>query len=211
MSGPGRIATIGRAAAGRPWGDADAMRAVDWAGKALPLGTCLAIWAIGTTATPETAWLATLHEFLGVLVLIFTAVRLMWRQPAPVSSRPAQRSAVRRHAARVSIVLLYALLVVQPLLSLAGSMLRGERITVFGGIAVPAFLSANQPLAHLVFQLQGWNALLLLILISMHIAAALYRHCVRRGEALSGPPAEGKSVRPDRDTRHECPGEPNVV
>ncbi len=193
MSGPERLATIARTVARWPWGNADAMRAVHWAGEALPLGTCLAIWVIGTGATAEAAWLATLHKFLGVLVLMFTALRVMWRQPAPVSSRPAQRSAVQRHAAQVSIVVLYALLVVQPLLSLTGRMLRGERITVFGNIAMPAVLSANQPLAHLVFRLQGWNALLLLVLISMHIAAALYRLDVRRGKLLPGPSAEGKA------------------
>ena len=192
MSGPGRIAMMGSAAARRPWGNADTMRAMQWATQALPLSTCLAIWALGTTATAEAVWLAMLHRLLGFLVLVFTILRLVWRQHVPASPNLAQMPASRRYAARASIVVLYALLVVQPLLSLAGSLLRGDGITVFGTIVVPAFLPANQSLAHLVFQMQGWNALLLLVLIGVHIAAALYQQRVRRA-------------------RRKCPGKPDLV
>ena len=184
---------MGSAVAKLPWGNADTMRAMHWATQALPLSTCLAIWAIGTTATVEAAWLATLHRLLGVLVLVFTVVRFVGRQHVPASSNFAQGPAVRRYAARASIVVLYGLLVVQPLLSVAGIMLRGDRVTVFGSIALPSLFPANQPLAHRVSDLQGWNALLLLMLIGMHIAAALYQHRIRRGEARPGLIAAGNA------------------
>ena len=57
---------------------------------------------------------------------------------------------------------------------------------ICGSIALPALLPFNRPLARQIFWLHGWTALLLLALISLHVAAALHHHLVRRDAVLSG-------------------------
>jgi cytochrome b561 len=70
-----------------------------------------------------------------------------------------------RLAARASVIALYVLLAVQPLMGLAASMLNGSRIVVFGVIQLPSLLAVNGPLARQVLEVRGWAALLLLALV----------------------------------------------
>ena len=74
----------------------------------------------------------------------------------------------------------YLLLVLQPLLAITGSMLHGDRATMFG-IPLPAVLPMDRGAALAVDRLHGGNAVLLLALIAAHIAATLrlLRHSVR--------------------------------
>lgn len=168
-------------------GYALSMRAMHWATVALLLGGYVAVWSIGSAATgAQAAWLAMLHRSFGLTILALTLVRFAWRQRARVPPLPAALPAVQRFGARASVVVLYAILVSQPVLGLAGSMLHGDRITVFGDVVLPNLLPVARPLARQVFQVHGWIALLLLAVIGVHVAAALYHHLVRRDEVLSG-------------------------
>jgi len=117
---------------------------------------------------------------------LLTGVRLAFRQRTRVPPLPADVPAVQRLAAHANVIALYAVLIVQPLLGLVASMLQGDRIILFGSFVLPPLLPADRALAHQVFQVHGWTALLLLALIGLHMAAALYHHFVRRDEVLAG-------------------------
>jgi cytochrome b561 len=65
-------------------------------------------------------------------------------------------------------------------------MLFGDRIVIFGGVALPLLLPVKRPLGRQVFQVHGLISLLLLALIGLHVAAALYHHFVRRDGVLVG-------------------------
>jgi cytochrome b561 len=168
-------------------GFARAMQAMHWATAALLVGAYPAAWMIGTIASgAETAWLVMLHRSFGVAILLLTGLRLVCRQHMGVPPLPADVPATLRRAARARDVLFYVLLILQPLLGLVGSMLFGDRIVLFGGIVLPLLLPVKRALGRQVFHVHGLIALLLLTLIGLHVAAALYHHFVRRDGVLAG-------------------------
>jgi cytochrome b561 len=152
-----------------------AMRAMHWASVALCLGAFLVAWAIGRATDDEAARLVMVHRSLSVTILALIGLRLAWRQSAQARLPAAKALAVPRLAARASVIALYVLVAVQPLMGLAASMLNGSRIVVFGVIQLPSLLAVNEPLARQVLEVHGWAALLLLALISLHLGTSL-RH-----------------------------------
>ena len=166
-------------------GHTAAMRAMHWATAALVFAAYCAIWAVGAAATgAQAAWLAMLHRSFGVTTLAVTLVRLVWRLRTETPPQPAGLPLVQRLAATANVAALYGSLLSQPLLGLTGSMLHGDRISVFG-VVLPDLLPVARPLARAIFQVHGWTALLLLAAIGAHVAAALFHHFVRRDEVLS--------------------------
>jgi cytochrome b561 len=164
-----------------------AMQAMHWTTVALMISTCVAIWMVDAVGSKqEAAWLVMLHRSLGVTIMLLTPVRLAVRRRARIPALPAGVPVMQRAAARASARLLYGLLMLQPLLGLAASLFHGDRVVLFGSIELPAWLPANKALAHQLFQLHGWSAVLLLTLIGLHAAAALYHHFVRRDGVLAG-------------------------
>ena len=162
-------------------GHGGVMRAMHGATVLLLLGTNALAWAIedaGTTA--EAAWLAMLHRSLGLGILALTAVRLAWRRRTAVPPLPADLPASQRLPARAGTIAVYALL------GLAGSLLHGDHVTLSGRFALPAVLPVDRPLAHRIVEVHGWIALLLLVLIGLHVAAALHHHVIRRDRMLAG-------------------------
>jgi cytochrome b561 len=163
------------------------MRAMHWGTAALLLGAYPAAWMIGSIASgAETAWLVMLHRSFGVSILVLTGLRLVFRQYYGIPPLPADVPMTLRRAARASDALFYLLLILQPLLGLAGSMLFGDRIVLFGGTVLPILLPVNHALGRQIFQVHGVTAVLLLALIGLHVAAALYHHFVRKDGVLAG-------------------------
>lgn len=168
-------------------GYAGPMQAMHWATVALLIGAYVAVWSIKDgSSDATTAWLAMLHRSFGLTILGLTAFRFAWRQRTPVPPLPADVPRLQRIAAQASVAALYVLLGLQPVLGAVGSLLYGDRVIVFGAVVLPALLPFNRPLARQIFWLHGWTALLLLALIGLHVAAALYHHFVRRDAVLSG-------------------------
>jgi cytochrome b561 len=168
---------------GQQTGGARTARVMRWAGMALPLGACLTIWILGPDATSDVAWLRIMHQAIGLTVLIWTALRLVRR---PCSVKPRMIVTTTREwllTMRFSLVMLYALLILQPLLAVSGRMLAGEPIVVWG-LVVPSVLATNEALAREVAQAHGWNAVVLLALIGGHVAVELSHRSKMVGVAL---------------------------
>src|ERR1700756_4547346 len=147
------------------------------------------------------------NDFCADRIALFLAPAHSPSRTARPPYLPADVPAPQRLAAKATVVALYMLLAVQPLLGLAASMLQGDHILVFSRILVPSFLPINRPLARLIFTMHGWAALLLLALIGVHVAAALYHHFIRRDDVLSGMlPELRRSARPDMSEPEEVPG-----
>jgi cytochrome b561 len=164
-----------------------AMQAMHWITVVLLLGAYSAAWMIDAdSSSAETDWLVMLHRSFGVMILLLTGLRLAVRQHTRVPPLPADVPAVQRFAARASASVLYVLLIVQVVLGLTGSMLHGDRIALFGNGVLPLALPVDRVLAGPVFKLHGVTALLLLALIGLHVAAALYHHFIRKDEVMAG-------------------------
>jgi cytochrome b561 len=133
--------------------------------------------------TPVTT-LISLHFTFGVIILAAVIVRLVWRvthgEPEPEDGIPPWQMA----SARVVHWLLYTLLFIIPVLGWLNASWRGMPIVMFG-LELPELLAKRAP---------GWgwtgdvHALLanwvLLVLVGLHVLAALYHYLVRRDRVL---------------------------
>lgn len=125
-----------------------------------------------------------LHRSLGAAVLLLMALRLAWRlvhgAPAPLPTL----NAFERAASAVVHRLLYALLLVQPVIGWAATSAFGAPIVVFGLFRLPDFVAKNEALSKQLFALHNVIGLTLAALIALHVAAALYHHFIRRDGVL---------------------------
>jgi superoxide oxidase len=180
-------------------GYAVAMRAMHWATSALLIGSYLTAWVISdATKSVEVADVTRVHRLFGLIILTLTAVRLIWRQRTRMPPLPSDMPRLQQLAAKLNVIGLYALLLVQPLLGLTASMLHGDSMILLGGIVVPGGLPIDRPLAHILFSVHGGVASVLLGLIGVHAAAALYHHFVLRDDVLVGMlPRSARALRTD--------------
>jgi cytochrome b561 len=169
-----------------PGGHPCGIRVLHWLTAALLLFAYPLAWSVEAASSAEVAQrLLMLHRSLGVTILALTLARLAWRLSRPVPALPPDLPAWQRLAARANALGLYLLLLAQPALGLAASWFHGDRLVLFG-IGLPMLAAPDRPLGRLLFRLHGTAAILLLALVAVHVAAALYHHFVRRDEVVSG-------------------------
>jgi cytochrome b561 len=89
-----------------------------------------------------------------------------------------------RFAAQASEHALYALLLIQPIVGLLQTNAHGDRVNLFFLGQLPALIGRNRPLAKQLLEVHETVGLLLLGLIALHAAAALYHHFWRRDHTL---------------------------
>ena len=124
------------------------------------------------------------HKSLGVVILILMLLRLINRIAvgAPIPDpgiEPWQKtlsSAV--HGA------LYALLLAMPVVGYIANSAFGATTPFFGLFELPAIVAKNEALATQLFTLHRWTGWLVILLVLMHVSAALYHHFIRRDEVL---------------------------
>lgn len=123
------------------------------------------------------------HKLIGAILLVLVVERLGYRL---VRGRPADAPGLARWQAVIGStnhLLMYALLVVVPLLGWVGVQLY-PALGVFGLFSLPSFLKADEKTATVVLGWHGAIAYVLLALIALHVAAALYHRFVLRDEVL---------------------------
>lgn len=131
-------------------------------------------------ADPATA--ATLlrgHIVLGSLVLLLTLLRIGWwiwgdRPPAPVAGQPKAQAL----AAGFVHYAVYVVILVMAASGIATLILSGAGPAIIAGSALPDFSAIPPRLAH------GLMSRLLLLLLAVHIGAALYHQFVRKDRLL---------------------------
>jgi len=138
---------------------------------------------IGRNTVPGT--LINLHFSIGVLIILVALSRLAWRlthpEPAPLDGVPPWQTV----SARIVHWLLYVLLFVVPVLGWINASWRGFQVTLFGVVEMPKLIATRLP---------GWNWTgnmheflswyVMLAVIGLHAAAALYHYFVRRDGVL---------------------------
>ena len=134
------------------------------------------------------AWKLTLfqlHRSLGSTIWIVTVMRLTWRQFARLPDWPPSLSNPMRTAARSVESMLYGLLLLQPILGLLYSNAHGGRTGLFFVLHLPPLIQRNDELAEQLLLAHEVVANLLLAIIALHAAAALFHHFIRRDEILN--------------------------
>lgn len=131
---------------------------------------------------PKTAEdsLAAWHVSLGPTILLVTVLRLAWRLLHRPPPPPADLPLALRLLSRATHWLLYAVLIVLPVLGWIAASAFGVTPYLLGFIPLPALVARSKPLAETVGGVHGALALALLALIALHVAGALYHALIKQ-------------------------------
>lgn len=138
-------------------------------------------WTLGEDAEEGGARFA-LHAGFGLMVLALTLPRLLWRGIHAIPSLPGaprmQRAAGWAHGG------LYVLLLAVPLLGAASVWARGQALQVFGLLQLPSPWPSQGAAARVLEGAHEISANLLLLLVGLHVAAALLHQWVLRDDLM---------------------------
>jgi len=161
-------------------------RSVHWLTLALFVALFAIAWSIDDLPEAMRSPALQLHKSFGITVLGLTILRLIWRFAAGVPAMPADLPAWQKLGARASHVLLYLLLLAQPLVGWLWSSAGTQRINFFFLVQIPWLIGPDKPLSRSLGHLHGLIGNLLLVVIGLHAAAALYHHFVRKDRVMVG-------------------------
>lgn len=162
-----------------------------WIAKGLHWLTALAIAAmfaialwmdalpIGLQKLEAYGW----HKSLGITILAVTVARLIWRLANPQPRFLGQVSWQRR-ASIVTHWALYALLLGMPMVGWLMSSAANTPVNVFGVFLLPNLVAPDRELAELFEDVHEAGAVLLLVLLAVHVAAAIKHHAVDKDATL---------------------------
>ena len=125
-----------------------------------------------------------LHKSLGITIFGLTLLRLLWRWFHPAPPLPLSLPRWQRAAARASHALLYLMLLAQPLIGFFQSNAANFPVVLWGVLPLPALIGADEALGETLVVVHRWNSRLLLVLILVHVAAALRHHFVLKDDVL---------------------------
>jgi len=147
----------------------------------------IAILLIGVfmvTSIADFRFLVTIHEPLGIAILVFVLARIGWRLTHVPPPFPPGMSRLDRLAAKYSEWLLYALLVVQPLIGWAMVSASGQPIVLFGSLYLPAIAPQNITVFADLLRAHIVAAYLLYLVFAAHLAGVLLHTIVIRDRVL---------------------------
>jgi len=138
------------------------------------------------------------HLGVGATLVAVTAIRVIWRLthwPTP-DELPPLLSVV----SRITHVLLYAALVLVPLLGWINASSRGWTVRLLGVVPYPALSEPGSTFGDEMGDVHGILAWVLFALIGLHVVAALFHRFVLKDHVLQRMlPHTGPSRHPDRD------------
>ena len=123
------------------------------------------------------AWF-NLHKSIGLSIALLILLRLAWRVRHAPPPLPAALPRWQARAARVTHFLLYAALLLQPLVGYLGSSFSGYPVRYFG-IKLPGWASEWPAAKDLLSQVHLGLAWLVTLLVLAHVTAAV-AHLVKR-------------------------------
>jgi cytochrome b561 len=133
--------------------------------------------------SPVKLQLYSYHKWAGMTVLLLVIVRLLWR----ITHRPPALSLPRLQQIASNAVhhLLYVLMFAIPLSGWLMSSAKGFQTVLFGILPLPDLLAKDKVLGHTLENVHQSLNYLLLLLVAVHIAAALKHHFIDRDQVLT--------------------------
>lgn len=144
------------------------------------LGSLLEDMALSPLKLKLYAW----HKWLGMLVLFLLLPRLGFRLADRLDHRRGMTSLEIKASAAVH-GLLYLLLIGVPLLGWLQSSAAGFPVVWFGVLPLPDLVHKDKALAEVFKELHEGSVNLLVTLVVLHAAAALYHHHIRHDGVLA--------------------------
>jgi cytochrome b561 len=133
--------------------------------------------------TPERGFYVNLHKSFGVLVLALVLLRMAWRATHKAPPLPASIPRWQAQAAAWSHRLLYVCMLLQPLSGYLASSF-GKYGVKFFGIPLPQWAWESKAVQSFFGTIHGVVAVTLLVLVAVHVAAALKHLLVNRDQVF---------------------------
>ena len=152
-----------------------------------PLIIAMLFIGVGMVATVSSAHntLIAIHKPLGIALLLLVILRVSVRIRRGSPPLPAYMPAPQRIAARLSHLILYALMIAMPLIGWGMLSAGGYPITLYGPLHLPPIAPHNTELFALLRALHTWLAFALFATVLLHLAAALFHGLIRRDGVFS--------------------------
>jgi cytochrome b561 len=164
-------------------------RALHWLMALMVLAMLFIGVTMVSTLRPRFLTLITIHKPLGIAVLVLALLRLGLRLWNGAPQLPSDLSSMQVVAAKLSHVVLYALLIAMPLIGWGMLSAGGYPIVLFGSIHLPKILPQADQLYAVLRTAHTLLAYLFFATILLHIAAALFHGLIRRDgvfQAMTG-------------------------
>jgi superoxide oxidase len=144
------------------------------------------VWAIDAAGdkSPLGATLFSLHLSSGMLTWIVVVARLARRHYfAHLPPFPPSMPKIQQTVAKANEYGLYLFLLMQPVTGLARVLLRGQPVELFFW-RVPALMEPDPAMRSLFVEAHEIGAKALMVLIGLHVGAALFHHLILRDGVL---------------------------
>jgi len=129
-------------------------------------------------------WLVSIHKPLGIAILLLVIVRLIVRFTTRQPPLPADIPGWQALAAKLSHYLLYALMLLMPLIGWSMISAAGDPVMLGSSLQLPSIMAANAHTFAFLRKAHTYLAYLFFLTILLHLAAALFHGFVRRDEVL---------------------------
>jgi cytochrome b561 len=148
-------------------------------------GFTLALYMVDLPLSPQKLKYFAWHKWIGITVFLLALARVAWRSTHRAPALPASTPAWQRRAASAMHGALYALIVVIPVTGWLYSSAAGVPTVYLGVMALPDLVAKDKALAELLKSVHLTLNYSLLVLVVLHIAAALQHHFIVRDEVLA--------------------------
>ncbi|MGB2818418.1 MAG: cytochrome b [Burkholderiaceae bacterium] len=154
-------------------------------------------WMIDIPKQPPgvRAYWFNVHKSIGITLGVLIVLRLSWRLTHRPPDLPASAAAWQARAARASHALLYVCMLAMPLAGYFGSVFSGYPIKYFG-VTLPAWGWKDEALKDLFSAMHFTAALVFMLLIAVHVLAALKHWLIDRDGVFHRMLPHGRSAPP---------------
>jgi len=123
------------------------------------------------------------HKLIGITIFVVVLARLLYRLTHGAPADEPTLEWWQKAGSHLNHWSLYVLLLLVPIGGYIG-ISQYPALDIFG-IALPGIVTANQEAASTTFMLHFWGAMLLVAMIAVHFAAAMFHYLIRKDNVLT--------------------------
>lgn len=135
--------------------------------------------------SPTKLQLYSYHKWLGIAVLVLAAWRIVWRATHTPPALPDKLPRWQQIASHAMHHTLYVLMFAVPMSGWVMSSAKGFKTVWFGVLPLPDLVGKNKALGELLTGVHQSLNYILLLLVVLHVVAALKHHYVDKDDILT--------------------------
>ena len=116
------------------------------------------------------------HKSFGLLILMLVVLRIIWKIKDPAPLMPKSVTNLQSKAAHAIHYLFYAIMIAFPVSGTVMSLASGHDVPFFGLFTIEKFAEKDKALAGIAHETHEILGLVIILLIALHVLAALYHH-----------------------------------